>query len=59
MQIQRDGQAVRITFTPREIYLLRRALERASLMDTPANEQSEILAFCTRGLEVLPAGLGA
>jgi hypothetical protein len=55
MQVQKDVQSVRLTLTAREAYLLRRALERASLMDTPANEQAEILTFCTRALEALAA----
>jgi hypothetical protein len=54
MQVQRDGQAVKLHLSSRETYLLRRALERASLMDTPVTEQAEILTFCARALEALP-----
>ena len=46
MEIERTGNLVKVTLTTRELYLLRRALERASLMDTPAAEQGEILSFC-------------
>jgi hypothetical protein len=53
MQIDRTGNLVQLTLTPRELYLLRRALERASLMDTPADEQAEILSFCSQALEAV------
>jgi hypothetical protein len=53
MQIDRTGNVVKLTLTARELYLLRRALERASLMDTPAAEQDEILSFCTQALEAV------
>jgi hypothetical protein len=51
MQIDRSGNLVKVTLTARELYLLRRALERASMMDTPATEQEEILSFCAQALE--------
>ena len=51
MEMERTGSLIRLTLTTRELYLLRRALERASLMDTPATEQDEILGFCTQALE--------
>jgi hypothetical protein len=54
MQIRRNGEAVTVDLLPREVELLRRALERASFIDTPMNEQAEIAAFCARALEALP-----
>jgi hypothetical protein len=53
MQIDRTGNLVKLTLTTRELYLLQRALERASLMDTPATEQDEILGFCAQVLEAV------
>ena len=47
-----DGRT-RLLLTTRETYLLRRALERASFIDTPVGEQGEIAAFCARVLESL------
>jgi hypothetical protein len=47
-----DGRT-RLVLTPREAYLLKRALERASFIDTPVGEQEEIAAFCARALEGL------
>jgi hypothetical protein len=55
MQIERQGDGVRIELTGAEARLLRRALERASFIDTPVSEQAEIAAFCARALEALPA----
>ena len=55
MQVDRQGDKVRIEVTPDELRLLRRALERASFIDTPVSEQAEIAAFCSRALETLPA----
>jgi hypothetical protein len=54
MQIRRHGEAVTIDLLPREVELLRRALERASFIDTPVSEQEEIAAFCARALDALP-----
>jgi hypothetical protein len=54
MKVQRNGEAMTLELAPGEILLLRRALERASFIDTPANEQAEIAAFCARALEQLP-----
>jgi hypothetical protein len=53
MQIDRTGNLVKLTLTARELYLFRRALERASLMDTPMTEQDEILNFCAQALEAV------
>ena len=54
MRIERQGDGVRIELTAAEVRLLRRALERASFIDTPVSEQAEIAAFCARALEALP-----
>lgn len=54
MKIERAGDTVRVELSPAELRLLRRALERASFIDTPLAEQAEIQAFCARALEVLP-----
>ena len=53
MQIEKAGEAVRITLTTGEAQLLRRALERASFIDTPVSEQGQIQEFCARALEAL------
>jgi len=55
MKIERQGDGVRIELGKAEVGLLRRALERASFIDTPVSEQAEIAAFCARALEALPA----
>jgi hypothetical protein len=49
---ERSGGA-RITLDARAVTLLRYALERASLIDTPANEQAAIANFCARVLEAI------
>jgi hypothetical protein len=54
MQVERQGESIRIEITANELRLLRRALERASFIDTPVAEQAEIAAFCARALESLP-----
>jgi hypothetical protein len=54
MKVERVGEGVRVELSPLEVRLLRRALERASFIDTPLSEQAEIAAFCARALEVLP-----
>jgi len=55
MHVERSGQEVKLVLTAREAHLLQRALERASLIDTPVSEQSEIQGFCARALEALAA----
>ena len=55
MKVERVGEGVRVELSPPEVRLLRRALERASFIDTPLAEQAEIAAFCARALETLPA----
>jgi hypothetical protein len=54
MRIESDGEVVRVELRGPELRLLRRALERASFIDTPMSEQAEIAAFCARALEALP-----
>jgi hypothetical protein len=54
MKIERSGDVLRVELVGPELRLLRRALERASFIDTPAHEQAEIAAFCARALEALP-----
>jgi hypothetical protein len=54
MRIERQADGVRIELSGAEVRLLRRALERASFIDTPVSEQAEIAAFCARALEALP-----
>ncbi|HEY3121099.1 MAG TPA: hypothetical protein VGL15_10790 [Vicinamibacteria bacterium] len=54
MQVERSGDTVRVVLTSSELRLLRRALERASFIDTPVSEQADIAAFCARALEALP-----
>jgi hypothetical protein len=53
--IERAGDRVRMDLSRDELRLLRRALERASFIDTPAAEQGDIQAFCARALEALPS----
>jgi hypothetical protein len=54
MEVAREQSGgVRITLEAREVTLLRYALERASLIDTPANEQAAIANFCARVLEAI------
>ena len=54
MQVEKDGERVRVVLEASEVRLLRRALERASFIDTPMSEQAEIAAFCARALDALP-----
>jgi hypothetical protein len=54
MEVQREGDAVRLVLSPSELKLLRAALERASFIDTPPEQQAAILNFCARALEALP-----
>jgi hypothetical protein len=55
MNVHPQGDAITLELDASEVRLLRRALERASFIDTPASEQPAIVAFCTRALEKLPA----
>jgi hypothetical protein len=56
MKVERNGEGVKIFLDGAELRLLRRALERASFIDTPVAEQAEIAAFCARALEAIPPG---
>jgi hypothetical protein len=53
MLITRLEDVLRIDLTGEEVGLLRRALERASFIDTPVSEQPAILSFCARVLEAI------
>jgi hypothetical protein len=54
MQVERDGDTVRLELDASEVKMLRRALERASFIDTPQSEQAAIASFCARALDLLP-----
>jgi hypothetical protein len=54
MEVERVGKGIRVNLSQEESHLLRRALERALFIDTPAAEQPAILAFCSLVLEALP-----
>ena len=58
MKVLRDGEIVRIELDGPDLLLLRRALERASFIDTPVSEQAAIANFCARALDLLPAPPG-
>lgn len=53
MRVEKDAAGYKVTLAPAELLLLRRALERASFVDTPAHEQERILAFCADALATL------
>jgi hypothetical protein len=55
MEVTRERSGARISLDAREVILLRYALERASLIDTPASEQAAIANFCAKVLEGLAA----
>jgi hypothetical protein len=59
VKIESSGDGVRVELSAAELRLLRRALERASFIDTPMAEQGEIQAFCARALEALPRSASA
>jgi len=54
MRVTKLDEGLRIELTTVEARLLRRALERASFIDTPVSEQPDIQSFCARVLEALP-----
>jgi hypothetical protein len=59
MRVEDGAGEARLTLSRDEVYLLRRALERATFVDTPPSEQEAIATFCARALEVLRSrGLG-
>jgi hypothetical protein len=51
--VERDGDGARILLGRAEVHLLKRALEKASFIDIPRDEQPAVASFCTRALEVL------
>lgn len=53
MKVEQRDQVTTIVLTEGEVKLLRRALERASFIDTPVDEQAQIAAFAARALEQL------
>ncbi len=53
MRIEEESDVIRLTLTKTEAQLLRRALERASFIDTPVAEQEKIQEFCARALDAL------
>jgi len=53
MLVERDGDLTRLVLGRVELGFLMRALERASFIDTPVSEQGDIVAFCSRALEIL------
>lgn len=53
MKVERTPATTTITLSSVEEKLLRRALERASFIDTPVEEQAEIASFASRALEQL------
>jgi hypothetical protein len=55
MRVEQVEKEIRLVMTPAELHLLRRALERASFIDTPVGEQADIAVFCGRALELLRA----
>ncbi len=54
MEVMQSGRATTIVLTEAEVKLLRRVLERASFIDTPVDEQAQIVGFASRALEQLP-----
>jgi hypothetical protein len=54
MQVRRQDDIITVELSADELRLLRRALERASFIDTPPSEQAAIAVFCARALEALP-----
>lgn len=55
MKVDRRKESLVVTLDPREVVLLRRALERALFIDTPVQEQESIASFATRLLDALAA----
>ena len=53
MKVEKRGPVTTIVLAEGEVRLLRRALERASFIDTPVEEQAQIAAFASRALEEL------
>jgi len=55
MKVERVKDSRVVTLDPREVVLLRHALERALFIDTPVLEQENIQIFATRLLDALTA----
>jgi hypothetical protein len=53
MTIERESGKVRVVLDPREVTLLRHALERALFIDTPVADQEAIMTFSNRLLDAL------
>jgi hypothetical protein len=53
MRVEKSDHEIRLVLEPREQHLLERALERASFIYTPVQEQADIATFCARALEAL------
>ena len=53
MKVERSGDVVQVVLAGTEVHLLRRALEKASFIDIPRDEQPAVAAFCTKALEML------
>jgi hypothetical protein len=53
MRVEQSEKETRLVLTAAELHLLRRALERASFIDTPVAEQADIATFCARALDAL------
>ena len=53
MNVAREGNLTVIRLTDGDLKLLRRALEKASFIDIPRDEQPAVATFCTRALEKL------
>lgn len=53
MDVDKRGETTTLVLSATELKLLRRALERASFIDTPVEEQAQIAAFASRALEQL------
>ena len=53
MQVRHENDHVTLVLSADEARWLRRALERASFIDTPVEEQAQIAAFAAKALEEL------
>lgn len=54
MNVEREpGGGIVVRLAGSEVTLLRRALEKASFIDIPRDEQPAVAVFCTRALEML------
>jgi hypothetical protein len=53
MQVRHEDEKVTLVLSAEEAKWLRRALERASFIDTPVEEQAQIAAFAAKALEDL------